>query len=195
MGFGDDARTSERTMKPFLPMLFAACLVSGAVAHAQADAGPAAAPETVVVRGDGHCTRVRPGDTVNFSLTIDGVLNAKAVFASLQLTTGHAVYREADLPMPGSGVLGGGGAGTRDSATDKVYHFAFKVPSDVLRGVYRSAGVAVTADFGGGPDKAVMADVDRHAREQVRKYCLVVFGPAENEPVVTDFQPGTVEHK
>jgi hypothetical protein len=64
-----------------------------------------------------------------------------------------------------------------------------------MEGVYRSSGIVVTADYGMSEDKGAEAYVDRHAREQVRRYCLVVFGQAQQAPVVTDFRPGPVEHK
>ncbi len=183
-------------MKLLMHSLLAVCVVATVPALRAQEQGPAMPQSNdVEVRGNGHCTPVRPGDLVHFSLTVDGVANAKAVFADLQLTTGHATYHETDLPMPGSGVLGGGGTGSRDDATSKVYRFSFHVPVGAMQGVYRSAGLVVTADYGTGADKGAEAYVDRHAREQVRRYCLVVFGPAQQAPVVTDFKPGEVEHK
>ena len=176
--------------------MVAALVVLGcaSMVHAQAtmDEGPAHAPQTVEVQGNGHCQTVRAGDTVHYSLTIDGVESARSVFANLQLRTGHAAYRETDLPMPGTGLIGGGSAGARDGS-GKVYQFAFQIPAGVQSGVYRAVGVVVTLNQ--NVDEPIEAEVDRHAREQVRHFCLAVFGAGSGAPVVTEFHPGAVERK
>jgi hypothetical protein len=137
-------------MKLGLPWLLAVGVVVAVPrANAQMDQGPAQAPQAaaqndVELRGGRHCTQVRPGDMVHFTLTVDGVANAKAVLADLQLTTGHATYRETDLPMPGSGVLGGGGAGARRQHEQAV---PLHVPGS---GGSDGGGVSVVGDCGDG---------------------------------------------
>lgn len=177
-------------MKRILLVLAGAAMLAaiGCAPESQAQMvpGPAQAPTSVEVGGSGKCQSVRPGDIVHFSLTIEHVDPARAVSADLQMGTRHAVYRQTDLPMPGDGIMGGGGAGMHDQNFGKVYHFTFRVPPGAEAGVYRGLGVNVTVDDGS-------AWVDRHAREQVRRFCLAVFGNAENGPVVTDFHGGPIE--
>jgi hypothetical protein len=172
-----------------------ALAVAAALPAQSPDAGPAGAPATVEVRGDGHCPVVKAGDTVHFSLTLDGAGAAQAVYADLQMRSAHGGFRESDLPLPGAGAIGGGGAGMRDAQSGKVYHFAFTVPKGSESGVYRGLGVMVTVRDGAGAEP-IEAAVERRARDKVRHFCLAVFGPAlEGYPTVTDFKGGPIERK
>ena len=141
---------------------------------------------------DGRCQGVRPGDTVRFSLRIDSAEGAKAVFAELQMNAKgrHGRFRETDLPMSRADVLAGGGVGSRDAADATLYHFSFAVPQ-VEPGMYHTAGFAVRAAY--RHNEGARVAMDRRAREQVRGYCLAVFGGTHG-PVVTEFLPKAVEH-
>ncbi len=154
-------------------------------------------PATVEAESDGKCRDARPGDTVNFSLTIEAVEKAKAVYGELQMREGHSVAaRAGSLPMPDYRNLSGGGLGVRDTQISTLYHFSFRVPEQIVSGLYHGMGVAVTADRAVTlTDRDHAVDVTRHTRDEVKNYCLRVisgFG-ADGRPVVTDFQPGTVE--
>jgi hypothetical protein len=169
-------------------------LVLGVVGVAQTpDAGPAPAPNGVEVRGDGRCPAVKAGDVVHYSLTLDGADAAQSVYADLQLRSRGAM-KESDLPLPGSGAIGGGGAGSRDAQWGKVYHFAFTVPSGADSGIYHAQGVMVTVRDASGP---LDAGLDKKARERVHRFCLAVLGKGIGEgfPVVTDFKGGPIDRK
>lgn len=141
---------------------------------------------------DGRCQSVRAGDTVRFNLKIESAEGAKAVFAELQLAEkGHrGRFREADLPLSRAGVMTGGGLAVRDAADFTLYHVSFAVP-EVEPGMYRATGFAVRAAYSGNEDAKVR--MDRHVREQVRGYCLTVFGGSHG-PVMTEFLPRPVDH-
>lgn len=181
---------------------FAMFLLTASAAPAvwsQVANGPAQAPTQMVqAQPDGKCRTVRPGDTVNFTLTIDSAENAKVVYAELQMRSGRGHVKTADLPAPGDGSLNGGGAGTRDDQKSNVYHFSFKVPMGMFGGVYRGVGIAVSTD---APkltsDMSEHVDVTKKAHDQVKHYCLAVASGAgvNGKPLVTSFQPGAVEAK
>ncbi|SEF50284.1 hypothetical protein SAMN05421819_0213 [Bryocella elongata] len=171
-------------------------LVIGLGSMAQTpDAGPAMAPSGVEVRGDGHCPVVKAGDVVHYTLTLDGADEAQSVYADLQLRS-RGGMKESDLPLPGSGAIGGGGAGTRDSQWGKVYHFAFTVPSGVDSGVYHAQGVMVTVRDASGASP-LDAALDKKARERVHRFCLAVYGKGSGDlfPLVTDFKGGPIDKK
>ena len=145
--------------------------------------------------GSGRCQSVRAGDVARFTLRIDAVESARAVYSQFQLTMrGHrAKYHQTDLPLLRDGVLSGSAMGTRDAQDHHLYHFSFAVP-DVAGGYYRTAGFTVRAQFADEMDSAgVIIGLDRHARSQVNGYCLAVFGAGEHNPVVTEFQPKPAE--
>ena len=152
-------------------------------------------PGDLEMRSDGHCLDARPGDIVHFTLTIESVANAHGIYADIRLRPkGVAAPRASALPSPDSRNLGGGGLGVRDTATGNVYHFAFRVPTEIIGGIYRGVGLSVT-EGDAMPSRGEPADVDqtRHVREQVRSYCLNVFsGYGGAKPEVTDFTPGPV---
>lgn len=160
------------------------------------DAGPAQAPSNVEVSNDGHCPVVKAGDVVHYTLTLDGADEAQAVYADLQMGVGRGSVRDSDLPMPGSGAIGGGGTGARDAKWGKVYHFTFTVPAGVDRGLYRGRGVVVTVRDAEGTTP-LDAAVTRKARERVQHFCLAVAGRGgyEGLPLVTDFKGGPVDRK
>lgn len=159
------------------------------------EAGPAQAPTNVEVSGDGRCPAVKPGDVVHYSLTLDGADAARSVYADLQLRS-RGSMKESDLPLPGAGAIGGGGAGTRDAQWGKVYHFAFTVPSGADSGVYHAQGVMVTVRDAAGTSP-LDAALDKKARERVHRFCLAVLGKGNGElfPVVTDFKGGPIDRK
>lgn len=141
---------------------------------------------------DGRCQGVRPGDTVRFTLRIQAVEAAHAVYAHLQMEQGrHPHYRRTDLPLSSDDVLDGGSVGTQDAADPQLYHFSFVVP-DAQQGVYHPSGIAVRAAFGAGSsDPGTLVALDRQAQDEVRRYCIAVFGDGngEHQPTVTEFLP------
>ena len=200
-------------MNRCVPFLLAACAVPAAVA--QMGNGPAAPPSPasgapqmstqqegqpsaiVDAESDGKCRDARPGDTVNFALTIEGVDTARAVYGELQMREGHSVpVRSGALPLPDFRNLAGGGLGSRDPQKSTLYRFSFRVPTQLYGGVYRGVAVLVTTDRPvTRTDRDHAVEVTHHTREEVKNYCLHVmsgFG-GDGRPVVTDFQPGTVE--
>lgn len=199
-------------MKRLLPLLVG-CLACAASAQTTAPTAQSNEPDTppaqnVEVRGDGRCTTVRSGDTVHYTLTIEGVGGAHAVYGDLRLRLGR--FHEpmsGGLPVPDFRSLGGGGLGTRDAAEAKMYRFAFKVPQELFGGTYRGFEVNVHADQPQTrpqpspylrverPEPRV--EVTRHTRDEVRRYCLNVmshFGiETRYRAAVTNFEPGPVD--
>ena len=146
---------------------------------------------------DGKCRDARPGDTVNFALTVEGVDTARAVYGELQMREGHyEPVRAGSLPFPDFRNLAGGGLGTRDQQKTTLYRFSFRVPTQLYGGIYRGVGVIVTTEKPvTRTERDRPVEVTRHTRDEVRNYCLRVisgFG-GDGRPVVTDFQPGSVE--
>jgi hypothetical protein len=185
---------TELAMKRFAGI----ALVVGSMcvaAKAQDMNGPAQAPSQSVMFSDNHhCMPVRAGDTVNYSLTIENVADAKQIFAELQMRPGrHGHLQTTGLPSPDIDSLTAGGVATADGTNANVYHFSFKVPAGVTPGVYHGVGVVVRLDQ--AASSLGTADVTRHTEDEVRSYCLAVFGRGENYPVVTNFKPGTIERK
>jgi hypothetical protein len=197
------ANTKARFAMPFAVMLCAVLCARGAIAQS----GPAIPPAALGAEQqsshrelDGKCKAVQPGDVVHFTLRVDGVQYARAVYADLQMRLGRVYVKDTSgLPAPDFRNLGGGGSATRDTSQGNVYHFAFTVPRDVSSGLYHGSGVYVTAApndevaYGG----ARSVDVTAHTMKEIRKYCLIVVSPlgGEGRPLVTDFKGGPVERK
>ncbi len=203
-------------MNRLLPAL-ACCAASAAAAQApivRAYDPAADAPQTVEMHGDGRCTTVRPGDTVHYTLSIDNVIDARAVLGDLQLRPGHfrEVKTHAGLPAPDYRALGGGGVGKRDSDDARQYHFAFEVPQQIFSGTYRGVTVSASAhDLEAGSDdpyagyaqpylpKTVQRShvhVTKHTLREVHAYCLNVmsgFGTQEVRAAVVNFEAGPVD--
>jgi len=184
-------------MKRTVFFLLACSLAATAPAQ---DPAPA---QNIQIRTDGRCTDVHPGDTVHYALTIQSVQGDTSVLADLRLRLdGRGRGELGDLPLPDFRSVGGGGTGTRDAQTADVYHFIFKVPTEVFGGVYRGVGVLVSADeiATSRDHERPRVDVTRHTREQVYHYCLNVlsdFNPAAptGRPEVINFEPGSVDPK
>jgi len=186
-------------------LLMACTLFTVPLAHAQYIAtsgstppsGIGQAPEAVQAQPDGKCRPVKPGDVVHYTLTIQSVEFARAVYADLQMRLGRTYVTEpGGLPPPDFRNLGGGGAATRDAQQGGVYHFAFTVPHDVMTGIYHGAGVYVTAaesnDITSGSRNV---DVTHKTLSKIRDYCLIVVGPygVSGRPLVTSFGPGPID--
>jgi hypothetical protein len=204
-------------MNRLLPAL-ACCVASAAAAQAPIvhDYAPAAdAPQTVEMRGDGRCTTVRPGDTVHYTLSIDNVIDARAVLGDLHLRPGHfrEVMTHAGLPVADFRSLGGGGVGKRDTDDARQYQFAFVVPEQIYSGTYRGVDVSVSAhELTAGSDdpyaeyaapylprpvEHTHVHVTKRTRREVRAYCLNVmstFGMQQQaRAAVVAFAPGSVD--
>ena len=191
------ALTSAFLLTLAAPCAWSQRMVANAAAH-----GPVNVPgwpsvagqaQDIAMPADGGCQAVHPGDTVHFDLKIESAEGARAIFTELQMDgAGHrAKFRPADLPLARGNVLAAGASSTRDAADPTVYHFSFLVPQ-VDPGVYRMGGFAVRTAYGGMRGEGGMVPLNRHAREQVRRYCLAVFG-GMHSPVVTEFLPRQVE--
>jgi len=177
-----------------LPILCA--ILALPMAHAQ-DLTSSPAPQSIQAEPDGKCHPVKPGDVVHYTLTIQSVESARAVYADLQMRLGRTYVSEpGGLPPPDFRNLGGGGPATRDPQQGSVYHFAFTVPHDVMSGIYHGAGVYVTAagtnDISNGSRNV---EVNHHTISKIRDYCLIVVGPynISGRPLVTDFKPGPID--
>lgn len=144
---------------------------------------------------NGKCQAVRYGDTVNFTMRIEGVADARRVYTQLAMGLGgHPKMMKADFLLATSDSFGGGGMGRRDAGDPQLYHFHFVVP-DVRSGIYHSASVGVRAIYSeSSVDEGAGVGLNRHAHDQVRNYCLAVFGGegGEHRPVVTEFLPGEI---
>lgn len=189
-------------MKRYLPMVCAVFVVRAALAQdlGNGHASPALTdPQAVQAEPDGKCRAVRPGDVVHFALTIQSVEYARAVYADLQMRLGRTYITEpGGLPPPDFRNLGGGGAAIRDAQQGGVYHFAFKVPHDVVSGIYHGAGVYVTAADGSeAANGSRNVEITHRTLSKIRDYCLIVVGPygGGNRPLVTNFQPGPIDKK
>jgi hypothetical protein len=189
-------------------LFVAACvLLLVRVSAAQTPGGPALSPAAMGAdqQGahselDGKCNVARPGDVVHFTLHVEGVQYARAVYADLQMRLGKIYAKDASgIPAPDFRHLGGGGPATRDGTQGNVYHFAFVVPRDVLSGLYHGSGVYVTATPSDTyPEEASRSvDVTAHTQKEIRRYCLIIVSPlgAQGRPLVTDFKGGPVERK
>ena len=190
------------------------CLARAAAAQvtltAQSSEPPVYEPQNIDVRGDGRCMTARPGDIVHYTLTIENVGLAPALYGDLRMRLGksHELIR-GDLPVLDFRSLGGGGLGTHEAADGKMYHFMFKVPRDIYGGTYHGVQVEVRPAEPQRPYypsrvryepvsvHVPKVDVTRHTRDEVHSYCLNVisdFGmhPFETRPAITDFAPGTI---
>jgi len=186
--------TRTKPMNRCLPILCA--ILATPLAHAQ-DLASSPAPQSIQAEPDGKCRSVKPGDVVHYTLTIQSVESARAVYADLQMRLGRTYVSEpGGLPPPDFRNLGGGGPATRDAQQGGVYHFAFTVPHDVMTGIYHGAGVYVTAAgnndiFNGSRN----VEVNHHTISKIRDYCLIVVGPYDGSgrPLVTNFKPGPID--
>jgi hypothetical protein len=180
----------------FLLVLLSVC----AVVRAQDMNGPAQAPSQSEFEANDHgCAPVHPGDTINYTLTIENVGSATGVFAELQLRPGRrgGHFDRVGLPSPTAG-LNMGGAATRVDQDGNEYHITFKVPEGLDSGVYHGVGVLVTVNDSSVEGGRRMADVTHKSLEQIYKYCVVLYSGGDhygNYPVVTNFKPGVVEKK
>jgi hypothetical protein len=161
--------------------------------------GPASPldPQSVQAQPDGKCRAVKPGDIVHYTLTIQSVDSARAVYADLQMRPGRSYVSEpGGLPPPDFRNLGGGGPATRDAQQGGVYHFAFTVPHDVVSGIYHGAGVYVTAaESNDISNSSRSIDINRKTISRVRDFCLIVVGSynVSGRPLVTNFKPGPID--
>jgi hypothetical protein len=185
-------------MKRYLPMLCAVLAVGSAAA--QSLSGDGAASRSVHAELDGKCKAVRPGDVVHFTLDVQGVQYARAVYADLQMRLGRTYTNDVSgLPAPDFRNLGGGGPAMRDEKRGDTYHFSFTVPRDVLSGIYHGAGVYVTAaenaEFSDNGSRNV--EVTNRTIKKVREYCLIVVSPygGVGQPLVTDFKGGPIDRR
>ena len=200
-------------MKRLLPVLV--CCLARAAAAQTALAGPGSEPavyepKNVEVRGDGRCMTVRPGDTVHYALTIEGVGGAPSVYGDLRLRQrlgrGRELLHEepmrGGLPVRDFRSLGGGGLGVRDASDGKMYHFSFKVPKEIFGGSYRGVEVSVNADQPPPAYQTVSLHVPKivvthRTRDEVHAYCLNVmssFGVVGvSQRAVTNFAPGPID--
>ena len=188
-------------------LLMACTLLAVPLANAQYTAtnGPASPPgfgqaptsEAVQAQPDGKCRPVKPGDVVHYTLTIQSVSYARAVYADLQMRLGRTYTSEpGGLPPPDFRNLGGGGAAARDAQQGNVYHFAFTVPHDVMTGIYHGAGVYVTAAENNDiSNSSRNVDVTHKTLSKIRDYCLIVVGPYDGSgrPLVTNFKSGPID--
>lgn len=156
----------------------------------------AAVASTQELPTDGRCQSVRYGDIVHFTLRIENVENAKAIFTDLQMGLGeHPKFQRASLRVPAADAMGGGGVGWRDARDPQLYHFRFEVPV-VQPGFYHAAGADVRASYGTlTTDGGVGVSLSREARRKIAHYCIAVFGDGsgDHQPRVTDFLPGRTE--
>jgi len=182
-------------------LVFLLALLSvGAVMRAQSTNGPAQAPtESEFVADDHGCAPVHPGDTINYTLTIEHVGNATGVFAELQLRSGRrgGHMETVGLPSPLTG-LNVGGAAVRVGQDGNEFHVSFKVPDVAESGIYHGVGVLVTVNDSSVEGGRRIADVTPQSLERIHKYCIVFYAGHDHYgayPVVTDFKPGAVEKK
>jgi len=184
--------------KRHLPLLLASL---AAPLYAQNFAqGPALPPQADAPQhydmGNSHkCQPVHNGDIVHYTLDIRGTQYARAVFSNIHMRLGRVYVKdETGLPEPDFRNLGGGGAATPDGKYGNLYHFTFRVPNDVVSGVYHGAGVYVSATDSFDPTTATPVDVSGHTLKHVRDFCLIVVSPyGDRRRVVTDFRGDRVE--
>ena len=182
-----------------LVFLLALLSISAAVC-AQNMNGPAQAPSQSEFAADDHgCAAVHPGDTINYTLTIEHVGNATGVFAELQLRPGRrgGHFERTGLPSPSQG-LNVGGAAVRVTQDGNEFQISYKVPDLADSGFYHGVGVLVTVNDPTVEGGRRIADVTPESLEKIRKYCVVFYSGHDrygDYPVVTDFKPGAVEKK
>jgi hypothetical protein len=170
------------------------------VASQNADSSAAVASETggrqVEMPTNGKCQGVHYGDIVHFTLRVEGVADAKRVYTQLAMGLGsHPKFVKTDFMLSTADSFGGGGVGKRDAADPQLYHFRFVVP-DVRSGIYHAASIGVQAIYSDSSvDEGTGVGLNRRAHEQVKSYCLAVFGGegGQHRPVVTEFLPGEIE--
>lgn len=185
-------------MKCFVLALLSFSVAPVVLAQGQ---NPVAQPPSVTdVQMDAktHCYPAHAGDIVNYTLKIRDLALAQSVYAELQMRPGRHGHMDTDgLPLPGSEALNGGGTATRDPQDMNVYHVTFRVPAGVTPGVYHGVGVNVTVNdqaSSTAPNHGI--DVSRHTLDQIRGYCLAVFGgTGSGYPEVIDFKPDSIERK
>jgi len=171
-----------------------------AMVRAQNMNGPAQAPaQSEFVADDHGCAAVHPGDTINYTLTIENVGNATGVFAELQLRPGRrgGHVETVGLPSPTAG-LNVGGAAVRVTQDGNEFQITYKVPDLADSGIYHGVGVLVTVNDPSVAGGRRIADVTPESLQRIRKYCVVFYGGHDHYgdyPVVTDFKPGAVEKK
>jgi len=185
-------------MKRFV-LLLVLLSVSSAV-RGQNMNGPAQAPSQSEFVADDHgCAAVHPGDTINYTLTIENAGNATGVFAELQMRPGRrgGHMETVGLPSPTAG-LNVGGAALRVTQDGNEFHVSFKVPDAASSGIYHGVGVLVTVNDPSVEGGRRIADVTPQTLEGIRKYCVVFYAGHDrygDYPVVTDFKPGAIEKK
>ena len=181
-------------------LVFLLALLSVCAAVRAQNNGPAQAPaQSEFVADDHGCAAVHPGDTINYTLTIENVGNATGVFAELQMRPGrHGGHLETvGLPSPTAG-LNVGGAAVRVTQDGNEFSVSFKVPDAANSGIYHGVGVLVTVNDPSVEGGRRIADVTPETLERIHKYCVVFYGGHDrygDYPVVTDFKPGAVEKK
>lgn len=172
------------------------CLLAAvAVPAAFSQAAPPQQGNYVVM--DKHCKEVHPGDTVSYSLTVEGLPPGQPVVADLQMRPRHeSPLLGHGLPAPDFRNLGGGGTGQPDGASQNIYSFTFVVPKEIYAGRYHGVEVLVK---GNGPltaaDASRYVDVSHRTMKQVHAFCLAVvsnYGAPEQRPEVINFQPGPI---
>ena len=146
---------------------------------------------------DKHCKEVHPGDTVSYSLTIEGLTTLQPVFADLQMRPLHELPLHGHgLPAPDFRNLGGGGTGQASGASQNSFDFSFVVPKEIFSGRYRGAEVRVKANEPlTTADGSRYVDVSHHTMKRVHAFCLSVvsnYGESPDRPEVTNFQSGAI---
>jgi hypothetical protein len=180
----------------FLLALFSVC----AVVRAQDMNGPAQAPSQSEFEPTEHgCAPVHPGDTINYTLTIENIGSATGVFAEVQLRPGRrgGHFDRVGLPSPTAG-LNVGGMAMRVDQDGNEYHITYKVPDGLESGIYHGVGVLVTVTDSSVEGGRRSADVTHKTLEQIYKYCVVLYSGSDrygNTPVVTNFKPGGIDKK
>jgi len=179
----------------FLLVLLSVCVV----VRAQDMNGPAQAPAPSEFEANDHgCAAVHPGDTINYTLTIENVGNATGVFAELQMRPGRHGGHLETVGLPSPNGLNVGGAAMRVTQDGNEFHVSFKVPDAADSGIYHGVGVLVTVNDPSVEGGRRMADVTPQTLERIHKYCVVFYGGHDrygDYPVVTDFKPGAIEKK
>jgi hypothetical protein len=181
--------------------LHAVCLLAAiaVVPAAFSQAAPPQQPGNYIVM-DKHCKEVHPGDTISYSLTVEGLQPGQPVLADLQMRPHHeSPLLGHGLPAPDFHNLGGGGLGEANGASQNMYNFSFTVPKEIYSGRYHGVEVLVKANAPvADQDARRYVDVSHHASKRVHSFCLTVvspYGEREAEPQVTNFQSGPIVPK
>lgn len=171
-------------------------LAASAVPAAFPQAAPPQSTGNYVVM-DKHCKEVHPGDTVSYSLTVEGIQPGQPVVADLQMRPNHeSPLLGRGLPAPDFHNLGGGGTGTANGTGQNVFDFSFVVPKEIYSGRYHGVEVLVKSNAPlTAADASRYIEVSHHALKRVHSFCLAVvsnYGAREQQPEVTNFQPGPI---